>query len=233
MNTSSFIYNNINYIYKYNSDDPSGMGCINEIITRDEYKLSDYCNISNTHFIDIGANHGLVSMILAKQNPNSIVLAFEPDPRLIDVIETNLAVNNITNCKVYNIAVTKPGISSIDLYIHPAYSGGNTTCADKTRINNYYGRELVNFTVSSISFDEIIKIHNIIDIELLKIDCEGAEYDILYNSEIIKTGLIKNLVGEFHNLQYNKQYQDYNYNALLLYLTKYIKCCKNITLLDL
>jgi len=38
---------------------------------------------------------------------------------------------------------------------------------------------------------------------LLKIDCEGAEYDIFYTSEKIKEGIIKNVVGEFHDLVYN------------------------------
>lgn len=64
----------------------------------------------------------------------------------------------------------------------------------------------------------IIKKNNIQSIELLKIDCEGAEYDIIYGSDKIKEKIVKNIVGEFHNLKYtntkNKSDELLNYCKL-------------------
>ena len=47
--------------------------------------------------------------------------------------------------------------------------------------------------VVTISFEDLIKDR---EVGLLKIDCEGAEFDFLYNKDLSK---VKYIVGEFHN----------------------------------
>lgn len=54
--------------------------------------------------------------------------------------------------------------------------------------------------VSTISFEDIVGDK---EVGLLKIDCEGAEFDFLYKKDLSK---IKYIVGEFHNLLF--QYDD-------------------------
>jgi len=54
--------------------------------------------------------------------------------------------------------------------------------------------------VTTISFEELIGDK---EVGLLKIDCEGAEFDFLYNKDLSN---IKYIVGEFHNLLF--QYDD-------------------------
>merc|ERR1719460_1447467 len=50
----------------------------------------------NDRFLDIGANIGLVSMLLALMNPGSFVLAFEPVPELYRFLLWNLKLNQLT-----------------------------------------------------------------------------------------------------------------------------------------
>jgi FkbM family methyltransferase len=47
--------------------------------------------------------------------------------------------------------------------------------------------------VVTISFEDLIRDR---EVGLLKIDCEGAEFDFLYNKDLSK---VKYIVGEFHN----------------------------------
>jgi tRNA A22 N-methylase len=103
-NIKTIQYNNIKFKYIYNNIDTSGIGCIHEIIKNDEYKLFKFVN-KNGIFIDIGGNHGLVTIILAIQNPNATIYVLEPHPGLIEIIKNNIEINNIKNVIVINKAL--------------------------------------------------------------------------------------------------------------------------------
>ena len=73
--------------------------------------------------------------------------------------------------------------------------------------------------------------NNIEKIKLLKIDCDGAEYEILYDSVFFKSGNVENMVGEFHNLPYNITVKS-NITELLDYCKPLVSGLFKITLLD-
>ena len=50
--------------------------------------------------------------------------------------------------------------------------------------------------VQAISLDEIVERYG--EIELLKMDIEGAEYDVIFNARTDSLRMIKRLVGEIH-----------------------------------
>lgn len=56
----------------------------------------------------------------------------------------------------------------------------------------------LNFDVNTISLDTIISKHGIKKIKFLKIDCEGAEFDILENFKLANVVEIDNLSIEIH-----------------------------------
>ena len=74
---SNLTFNNNTYNVCINEYDASGQGCINEIFINNEYVLHSFNNLK-TNIIDIGANCGLATIILAKQNPESVIYSFEP-----------------------------------------------------------------------------------------------------------------------------------------------------------
>lgn len=89
--------------------------------------------------------------------------------------------------------------------------------------------------VKTISFDNLLKKYGVDNkiIDLLKIDCEGGEY-YLYDSEILKNNIIKNITGEFHNLKYNQKINsNWNSEDLTNYLKKYISGNFKITYLNI
>jgi len=197
------------------------MGCIGEIVTRNEYNLHQYENLS-TAIIDIGGNCGIATIILAKQNPESTVYTFEPHFPTYQLLVENVKINDLTNVKTFNLAVSDSSDKTLELYISPLCSGGNTTCSEKEVMDGHFGRE-VDFTlVKCISLDDLISQNHIPSIELLKIDCEGAEFDILYNSKSFKEGVVKNIVGEFHDLRYNTKAEN-NSLKLIKYCKKYVQ----------
>jgi FkbM family methyltransferase len=227
-----FNYNGLNYAVWDNPHDLSTNGCINEIVHNDEYNLKFFKSNDNNVILDIGANCGIATIILAKQNPNSIVYSFEPDYNVFKFLEQNIILNNLKNVRLFNKAVAKEGIKTIKLYLHPDYSGGNTTCSSNDSSKMFFKKELLCNEVECISFDEIIKQNNIDKIKLLKIDCEGAEYEILYGSTFFKENIVENMVGEFHNLSYNSEVKS-NTDDLINYCKPYISGLFKITLLTL
>jgi FkbM family methyltransferase len=209
----SIIYdNNINVEYNSNkyifykteilSEQLQIRSCIHEIIYRNDYDLYLFTNKEDTTFIDIGANHGVAAIILAKQNPKSIVYAFEPDPNVFQYLLQNIKLNSISNLIAFNKAVCKQGVKSIDLIFNPNHSGGNTTCSDLESHSSYWNKPATYVTVDAICIDDFICDYNIKSIELLKIDCEGAEYEILVNSAYFKDNIVKNITGEFHSFDW-------------------------------
>jgi FkbM family methyltransferase len=231
MDLRIFKYNNIDY-YVVNNNDLSLDGCIREIVTNDEYLLKNFVSNEQLYILDIGANCGIATIILAKQNPNSIIYSFEPDSKVFNILKTNVELNNLKNVKLFNKAVTKKEDSKKMLMLHPECTGGNTTCASIKSLENYYNAKIQCIEVECISLDEIIETNNISTINLLKIDCEGAEYEILYNSNYFKSGIVENMVGEFHNLPYNNEVNS-NTAALLHYCKPLVNGIFKITLLTL
>ena len=230
MISSSFMYNNMHYLFNYYESDPSGLGCITEIVDRNEYQLDQFMNLEKKSLLDIGANCGVATIILAKQNPLSTVYSFEPDKRVIELLKANVAANQLNNVIIHNYAVSKRDIESLELCMHPHYSGGNSTYSDKDQFNTTFTTDIITYTVPVISLDAIIDKYAITEIELLKIDCEGGEYDILYDSTYVKNRYVANIVGEFHNLHYNTKVI-HTAEELLVYCNEHIAGLKKISIL--
>jgi FkbM family methyltransferase len=224
MEYTSFDYNGQQYSFFYFPGDPSGLACIAEIVTNNEYVLDLFADFKNEVFIDIGANCGVATIIMAKQNPESIVIAFEPDPKVFTLLEKNVNENNLKNCKLYNMAVAKKGIDEIFLTIKAEWSGASTIVCKKDIAENK-----INVAVQCKNFDDIIT--DIPLIRLLKIDCEGSEYEILYNSMKFKNKVVQNIVGEFHSLYYNEC--DNNIEDLMNYCKLYTDGIIRVTCLTI
>ena len=137
--------------------------------------------------VDIGAHVGIVSMHMAKLGYN--VVAYEPNPDNYRRLRKNMKLNNVS-FGAHNLAVTKDG-RDVVIENDPNNSGGGNIYGDKGVI------------VRSDTLKNIIDVFDYID--LLKIDCEGAEYEILRNCDLTKIGAIR---GEFHGPDAKKLYDE-------------------------
>jgi len=143
-----------------------------------------------SNVIDIGANIGYFTLILAKLvGPTGKVFAFEPDPRNISLLKKNIEIN-----KYENVTIIPKAVSNVNgkctLYTSQDSFGQNRIYEPKKTRN----QEFIPIEAETISLDDFIKNQDIIDaISFVKIDVEGAEKlvldsmkDILKNSDRIK-----------------------------------------------
>jgi len=154
----------------------------------DEYGLSRIEFQRGDIVIDIGAHVGIFAIYVAKRHPEVSVLAFEPDPVNFSNLLANIAVNGVVNIVAHQLAVTRDG-RPFTLHRPPdnsAAAGGYFTPRDGCAAS----------TVDSITLDEILERNAIRRCKLLKIDCEGAEYEILTSTNVLDR--VEWLSGEFH-----------------------------------
>lgn len=167
-----------------------------------EYNFEDIVFSPGDCVIDIGANVGIVSIYLAKKYPFLKIYAYEPVKRNYDNFVKNIKLNQIPDGIIFaeNKAVTKDG-RKIKMNFDIRNSGGSFAEEIDNHENINTG---ITDTVDSISLDNILQKYSIRDLKLLKIDCEGFEYEILYNTKPDNLKKIRAIRGEFHNSSKNK-----------------------------
>ena len=117
---------------------------------------------------DIGANMGYVSMSLAKRvGPKGHVIAFEPVPRNIDLLRTNIENNKLTNIRVLEVAASdKSGEAVIRI-------GENLSTA--SLIWHRSDPSAVGLAIQTVAIDDLIEAGDLPEPKFVKIDVEGAE----------------------------------------------------------
>jgi len=148
-----------------------------------------YAPIKINSYVDLGANIGLSILWYKFFNQNLFVMAFEPDKNNYRYLRKNVTVNRLKDIHTYEIALSsKKGIAKFYTIIDDVQNlDSGLTLNQKLPYISYMVKvdALSNY------------IHTMID--LIKIDIEGAEYDVF--NDLFKTRkirFIKNLIFEAH-----------------------------------
>lgn len=133
--------------------------------------------------LDVGANIGVTALYLAKKFPNAIIHAFEPEPDNFEILRMNTE-------KSPNIIIHKLALGSKNQMIELFEStdktnfGGHSTLIKSERSKS----------VQMVDASKYLWKENILP-DFIKIDAEGAEYDILTT---IPLEGIRWIEGELH-----------------------------------
>lgn len=126
-------------------------------------------------FVDVGANAGYFSLIWAALNPCNTVLAFEPSPTNVQLVEYNIRANCLSDrIKIYPFALGKAKT------VMPFDRGPST-------LSGWGGISLTQhentFDVAVRRLDDLIDESTIVDI--MKIDVEGADTWVIMGAEAL------------------------------------------------
>ena len=130
------------------------------------------------HILDVGANIGYYSMLSASLvGEKGKVIAIEPNPKNVKLIEASRRANRFENISIMQLAAGRErGI----LVINSSGSNGTTY-----QLSDDFQSLLESTTVASMKIDEIVTEKE--NVDLIKIDIEGAEYNALTGaSSLIK-----------------------------------------------
>lgn len=157
--------------------------------------------------VDIGANAGYFNIMLFSKIKEATVYAYEPIPVNYELFKTNISLNPGLEKRIhlFNKAVTGTAIENVELFME--HSADNSVIAsvyqDFDQQNKY------SIKVPAISLQQIITGNNLGQIDLLKIDCEGSEYPIIYETPVALWAKVNRMTIEVHNLDNDKRNAGY------------------------
>ena len=151
-----------------------------------EYNKHGFTIKPNDIIIDIGAHIGIFSLYASQFCTNGKILSYEPSTENFELLQYNIFQNQIKNIFPNNFAISGSN-DTVTLYINPDNTA-HSICDSTSKSIQVQSRTLQNI------FDS-----NKLDIcDYLKLDCEGAEYEIIDSlpNEYFKK--IKQIYIEYH-----------------------------------
>jgi FkbM family methyltransferase len=166
------------------------------------YILTKFTPKEGDTVIDIGAHIGRYTITSSKQVGNTgKVVAIEADPDNFVLLKRNIALNNLKNVLPLNYAVfsTRTRMKLYEQSASAKYNSIMLTRAAKTK--NYV-------EVNADTLDSILKQNGINQVNWIKIDVEGAEFEVLKGStKTLSTENISLLI-EIHNIEDPSHYDN-------------------------
>jgi FkbM family methyltransferase len=169
-----------------------------------KYNYKFYCRINNEdytfmtgheneieeHFtpkggdtvVDVGAHAGHYTLISSKRvGANGKVIAIEADPSNFEILNRNINLNGLTNIIPINYAVYSKQ-TKLKLYLPDEESGFsiyNTIMVNRTKPEEKF------IEVNANTLDYLLQQSGIRDANWIKIDVEGAEFEVLKGATAI------------------------------------------------
>ncbi|ADB57586.1 FkbM family methyltransferase [Archaeoglobus profundus] len=183
---------------------------IYEIVEMYIDEVYDRFDFKNKTILDVGASIGDSSIWFIHKGAKK-VFAYEPNPKLYEILKKNIKINNLSGKIIpENYAV---GISKKKAKMKiPWYGAGSIYGIFKCE-------NLEEVDVTVVPINEILENKNI---DIIKLDCEGCEYEIL--DYLIKSGKLDNLEGVVFECHYINN--SLNPERMIHALTKYGYNCQ-------
>ena len=133
---------------------------------------------------------GFFSLYASLLNSKVPIFAYEPHNGNFELLKKNLKNNRVKNVKAKNLAVSNE-IGEIDLLI--SQEDLNHSIVHAIEPTDEVQK------AQTITLEKILSRHNLGQVDLLKIDCEGAEFTIIEDSPSTVFERVSNIFLEYHD----------------------------------
>src|SRR5918992_3614911 len=161
--------------------------------------------------VDIGAHMGRYTIISSKRvGANGKVVAIEAHPNNFEMLNRNIKLNQLTNVVPLNYAVYSKE-TKIKLYLPEVESGytmHHSIMSNRARTEDKF------VEVNANTLDYLLQLKGIMEVNWIKIDVEGAEFEVLQGaSNVLSKSKDIALLIEVHGLD--------NYRPIVEFLSSY------------
>ena len=192
MKLNNLHFNNQDFqVYTRSQADKSIM---KEIFELREYKgIETIIKSAKDQIIDGGAQAGFFVLYCRALNPDVKILAIEPDEDNLELLNQHIEINNLKNIEVIPAALAaKSGLR--DFYISSDTHNHGLFKILVPKINRIS-------KIKTFSLEDFLREQGIESVDLLKLDIEGAEFEVLEN--FVNWEKIKNIALEYHDFGEN------------------------------
>jgi len=140
--------------------------------------------------VDIGANMGSFAIYAAQACPDARIYCYEPERRNFAILKQNIKINELEE----RVSLFQCAVASRRGQRELAVSGSADNSFHIVPDNS------TRQTVSCTTLGDIFADQQLKTIDLLKINCEGAEYEILESCCQTDFERVANIRLEYHNL---------------------------------
>lgn len=140
--------------------------------------------------LDCGGHIGSFTLLVKSLVPNAQITAMEPVPDNQKLFIENITLNNFQGITLVPFALYgQSGTFYIDL------AGKQFDAVNVTSVKPQHSEYI---TINALTLDEVVSQNHLEKIDLLKMDIEGAEYNIFTHSLEALSKHVARLIMEFH-----------------------------------
>jgi len=183
----------------------SDIKIITELLIHKVYNkiLSNKDFDSEVLVVDIGAHIGVFSVVAASKFKKGKVFCFEPLPANYKLLRENIRTNALKG-RVFAVqkAISARTGKSVLLGNYDDTGGGSLYLSG----NSSFAK--VKTRIETVTLPDIFRIFSISHIDLLKLDCEGCEYEIFYATPKEYLQEISEMIIEYHTHTFHCWYDE-------------------------
>jgi FkbM family methyltransferase len=155
-------------------------------------EIRDFTISHDAIIVDVGAHIGTFSMFISKKTPRGCVFAVEASLDSFNIASMNCKLNQLENVVIEHVALAgETGL--IQLHHDPDGNWGHSI----VKALSHHSAE----TVAATTLVEFMERHSLGGIDLIKFNCEGAEFPILLNCPVSILSEIKKMIILYHLYQ--------------------------------
>jgi FkbM family methyltransferase len=169
---------------------------VKELFFTDDYQLDrikETLKTESLNIIDVGANVGYFSAFAFTRFPKARVISVEPIPKNLALLKANQERNADKNWEFIEGVM-----SNVTENIEITFDDADDFSTSASVVGLDDGSD--KLTVKAFSFEDFLGKHGMEKVDILKLDCEGSEYNILceLNDEMLQK--IQFITMETHDL---------------------------------
>ena len=151
-----------------------------------DYSNKDFRINNDDIVIDVGSHIGLFALFASQYCKSGKIYCFEPVKENYDLLLDNIKLNHLTNVIPFNHAISDKS-SKVKIFLHDDEAGHSMYITNSNSVE-----------VPSMTLDNFFKEAKITNCNFLKLDCEGAEYDIIDSLTSKNFEIIEKIAIECH-----------------------------------
>lgn len=189
MRTRSLSLGKHNYSILYR--DSTDESVIEEVLIDQDYKICQRI-IKDAEYpiIDIGAHIGTFELYVRSMNKVVPIICVEPASDNFEILEGNIQLNKLSHVSAHQYALAG---STGEVELNISNNNHNNSLYEP------YARDAhMSKKVQAYSLNDFFELHQMSACSLLKIDCEGAEYEIFEHTSAETFSKIHAIFMEYH-----------------------------------